>query len=112
MPRLSTKERAEILRRRRDQLDAQLKALARKHGLTLNMLLLGSWAALLARMSGQDDIVIGSPHAGRSRSETEHLIGFFVNTLALRFQLQPEQTVAQLLQYSKQQILGAQQHQD
>ncbi|MFP5394466.1 MAG: condensation domain-containing protein, partial [Gammaproteobacteria bacterium] len=78
-------------------LTAALKALAQRHGATLYMTLLSSWAALLARLSGQDDVVIGSPVAGRHHGETEQLIGFFVNTLPLRFQLDPQQTVANLL---------------
>jgi amino acid adenylation domain-containing protein len=93
-------------------LSGQLKSFSQRHGVTLYMTLIASWAALLSHLSGQEDIVIGSPIAGRNRSETEHLIGFFVNTLALRFQVQPQQTLAELLRQSKQQILGAQQHQD
>jgi amino acid adenylation domain-containing protein len=90
----------------------QLKAFSQRHGVTLYMTLIASWAALLARLSGQEDFVIGSPTAGRTRGEIENLIGFFVNSLALRFQLQPEQTVAGLIAQTKQRILDAQQYQD
>ncbi|XEN34658.1 hypothetical protein M728_005319 (plasmid) [Ensifer sp. WSM1721] len=61
-----------------------LKRLSRKHGTTLFMTVLAAWAAVLSRLSGQDDLVIGVPSANRSRREVEELIGFFVNTLALR----------------------------
>jgi amino acid adenylation domain-containing protein len=93
-------------------LSARLKAFSQRHGVTLYMTLITSWAILLSRLSGQHDIVIGSPIAGRNRSETENLIGFFVNSLALRFELSPQQTVATLLAQSKQRILNAQQNQD
>ena len=66
-------------------LSGKLKALSQRHGATLYMTLMSSWAVLLARLSGQYDIVIGSPVAGRNRMELEPLIGFFVNTLAIRF---------------------------
>ncbi|WP_045757272.1 non-ribosomal peptide synthetase, partial [Xanthomonas albilineans] len=89
-----------------------LKALSQRHGLTLYMTLLASWALLLSRLSGQDDVVIGSPVANRGRSETEGLIGFFVNTLALRVELSGSPTLAQLLASVKERALQAQAHQD
>ncbi|MBZ4423385.1 condensation domain-containing protein, partial [Myxococcus sp. RHSTA-1-4] len=58
-----------------------LLALCRREGLTPFMALLAAWQVLLARYSGQDDVSVGSPIAGRTRQETEGLIGFFVNTL-------------------------------
>ncbi|WP_045761592.1 non-ribosomal peptide synthetase, partial [Xanthomonas albilineans] len=89
-----------------------LKALSQRHGLTLYMTLLASWALLLSRLSGQGDVVIGSPAANRGRSETEGLIGFFVNTLALRVELSGSPTLAQLLASVKERALQAQAHQD
>ncbi|WP_052688195.1 condensation domain-containing protein [Xanthomonas sp. MUS 060] len=89
-----------------------LKALSQRHGLTMYMTLLASWALLLARLSGQDDVVVGSPVANRGRSETEGLIGFFVNTLALRVELSGSPTLAQLLASVKERALQAQVHQD
>jgi hypothetical protein len=67
-----------------EELTAGLRGLGRKHRTTLYMTLLAGWAALLARLAGQDDVVIGTPAANRNRVEIERLIGFFVNTLALR----------------------------
>ena len=93
-------------------LSAGLKALSQRHGTTLFMTLLAGWAALLSRLSGQQDIVVGTPVANRQRSEVEPLIGFFVNTLALRLNLEDEPSVAQLLARAKACALGAYGHQD
>jgi amino acid adenylation domain-containing protein len=94
------------------ELTAGLKALSRRHGTTLYMTLLAGWAAVLGRLSGQDDVVIGTPTAGRGRPEVEGLIGFFVNTLALRVDLSGAPTVARLLERVKERALEAQRHQD
>ena len=61
-----------------------LKELSARHGTTLFMTLLAGWATLLSRLSGQEDVVIGTPTANRNRIEIEGLIGFFVNTQGLR----------------------------
>src|SRR6185295_11960049 len=63
---------------------AELRKAARHEGTTLFMLLLAGFAALLARSTGEEDLLIGTPVADRTRPEIEGLIGFFVNTLALR----------------------------
>ncbi|WP_256737341.1 condensation domain-containing protein, partial [Pseudomonas tolaasii] len=63
-----------------ERLTAGLKALSQRHGTTLYVTLMTAWASLLARLSGQQDVVIGSPVANRSRAEVEGLIGLFVNT--------------------------------
>jgi len=75
-------------------LTRQAAALARREGATLFMVLLAAFQALLARISGQDDLAVGSPVAGRNRVETEELIGFFVNTLVLRGDLSGVPTFA------------------
>ncbi|MGA7893129.1 MAG: amino acid adenylation domain-containing protein, partial [Candidatus Sulfotelmatobacter sp.] len=95
-----------------EPLTAGLKDLSRRHGTTLYMTLLAGWAILLARLSGQQDVVIGSPVANRGRAEIENLIGFFVNTLALRLDLSGSPSVSKLLQQTKAQSLAAQRHQD
>src|SRR5690606_31247723 len=89
-----------------------LVELSQRHGTTLFMTLLGGWAALLSRFSGQTDVVIGTPTANRGRAELEGLIGFFVNTLALRLDLSGSPTVGELLEQVKERTLGAQAHQD
>src|SRR5262249_18226223 len=95
-----------------DKLTAGLKALSRRHGTTLFMTLLGSWAVLLGRLSGQPEVVIGAPVANRGRREIEKLIGFFVNTLALRVDVSGSPRVSELLGRVKTQVIAAQEHQD
>ncbi|WP_229636523.1 condensation domain-containing protein, partial [Pseudomonas syringae] len=79
-------------------LTAGLRQLGQRHGATLFMTLLAGWSSLLSRFSGQDDVVIGTPVANRPRSELESLIGFFVNTLALRIRPEGGLSVAALLE--------------
>jgi amino acid adenylation domain-containing protein len=93
-------------------LTAGLRDLSRRHGSTLYMTLMAGWATLLSRLSGQTDVVIGTPVANRGRAEIENLIGFFANTLALRIDLSASPTVKLLLEQVKRQVLAAQQHQD
>ena len=69
------------------RLSEALKKLSQREGVTLFMTLLAAFQTLLYRYTGRDDIVVGSPIAGRNRVETEGLIGFFVNTLVLRSKL-------------------------
>jgi amino acid adenylation domain-containing protein len=89
-----------------------LRGLAREEGATLYMVLLAGWQATLARWSDQDDVVVGSPVAGRTRTETEGLVGFFVNTLALRTDLGGTPTFRALLARVRETTLGAYAHQD
>jgi non-ribosomal peptide synthetase component F len=89
-----------------------LRELSQREGVTLFMTLLAGFAALLSRYSGQDDVVVGSPVAGRNYRETEGLIGFFVNTLPLRVKVGTELRFVELLQRVKEVCLGAYAHQD
>jgi amino acid adenylation domain-containing protein len=95
-----------------EELTAGLKALSQRHGTTLFMTLLAGWSVVLGRLSGQEAVVVGTPSANRGRSEIEGLIGFFVNTLALRVDLSDSPTVTQLLGRVKERALGAQASQD
>ncbi len=90
----------------------ELLALGRRSGATLFMTLLAAFNVLLARYSGQEQIVVGTPIANRTRVETEGLIGFFVNTLALRTDLSGDPTFAELLRRVREAALGAYAHQD
>jgi len=89
-----------------------LKALSQHEGVTLFMTLLAAFNALLARYCGQEDILVGSPIAGRTRVEAERLIGFFVNTLVLRTDLAGDPTFRELLTRVREVALGAYAHQE
>ncbi|MBV9772499.1 MAG: amino acid adenylation domain-containing protein, partial [Gemmatimonadetes bacterium] len=89
-----------------------LQALARREGATLFMTLLAGWQALLGRYAGQDDLVVGTPVAGRDRRETEDLVGLFVNMLALRVDLSADPSFLQLLSRVRKAALEAYAHQD
>ncbi|MGZ4164182.1 MAG: amino acid adenylation domain-containing protein, partial [Tumebacillaceae bacterium] len=75
-----------------------LKALSLQQGATLFMTLLSAYQTLLHRYTGQTDIIVGTPIAGRNRKETERLIGFFVNTMVLRTSFEGNPTFTELLQ--------------
>ncbi len=89
-----------------------LKRLSQRHNTTLFMTLMAAWAAVLARLSAQDDVVIGTPSANRGRQEIEPLVGFFVNTLPLRIDLSGNPSVGSLLARTRAAVLAAQDHQD
>ncbi|HET8774712.1 MAG TPA: non-ribosomal peptide synthase/polyketide synthase, partial [Thermoanaerobaculia bacterium] len=93
-------------------LTAGLRAFSQRHGVTLFMTLLSAWGALLSRLSGQQDVVVGTPVANRQRREVESLIGFFVNTLALRLRFDDQPSVAALLAQIKETTLAAFAHQE
>jgi amino acid adenylation domain-containing protein len=95
-----------------DPLADALKALSRREGVTLFMTLLAGFQALLHRYTGQGDVVVGAPIAGRSREEVEGLIGFFTNTLVLRTDLSGDPTFRDVLGRVREVALGAYAHQD
>jgi len=90
----------------------KLTALSQTEGVTLFMTLLAAFQTLLARYSGQEDIVVGSPIANRNFAEIEPLIGFFVNTLALRGDLSGDPSFRELVARLKEVCLQAYAHQD
>ncbi|KAF9322964.1 hypothetical protein BG006_001914, partial [Podila minutissima] len=94
------------------ELTGALKRLCKTHGITLFMAIMAAWSAVLARLSGQDDVVIGTPTANRGRHEVEPLIGLFVNTLALRVDLSEDPTARVLLDRVRRATLAAQENQD
>jgi hypothetical protein len=95
-----------------EELSRKLVELGRQHGATLYMVLLAAFQVLLSRYSGQEDIVVGSPIAGRRCQELENLIGFFVNTLVLRTDLSGDPSFVELLGRVKEATIGAYAHQD
>jgi non-ribosomal peptide synthetase component F len=95
-----------------DALTTRLLALAQARRSTPFMLLLATFKVLLYRWSGQGDLRVGVPVAGRTRPETERLIGLFVNTQVLRTVVDGRQGFAALLEQVREAALGAQAHQD
>jgi amino acid adenylation domain-containing protein len=91
---------------------ARLRSLSRSEGITPFMALLAAFQIVLHRWSGQDDVTVGFPIAGRTRAETESLIGCFVNMLALRSRLLAGMTLQDLLEGVRRDALGAYAHQD
>lgn len=87
-------------------------ALSDAHGATLFMTLLSAFQVLLSRYSGQDDVAVGSPNANRTRKETEGLIGFFVNMLVYRANLNNNPSFEEFLQSTRENALAVYAHQD
>ncbi|MCP5051242.1 MAG: amino acid adenylation domain-containing protein, partial [bacterium] len=96
----------------REKETAKLRELAVKEGTTLYTLLLAVFNVLLAELSGQEDIVIGSPAAGRGHADLENMIGMFVNTLALRHQPESQVTFIDFLHRVRDNTLKAFENQD
>ncbi|MCB6216990.1 non-ribosomal peptide synthetase [Bacillus paralicheniformis] len=89
-----------------------LYKIARDNGCTLYMVLLAAYSTLLARLSGQEDIIIGSPIAGRPHKDLEPVIGMFVNTLAIRTQPAENKCFSDFLKEVRETALEAFEHQD
>lgn len=92
-------------------LTARLTAYTQQQGVSLFIVLTAAVKALLNRYTGQEDIIIGAPIAGRHHRDTENLVGLFVNMLALRTQFSTSGTFGQLLEQVKQTVLEAYEHQ-
>jgi amino acid adenylation domain-containing protein len=93
-------------------LAAALRTLARRREATMFMVLLTGFQALVARYTGQDDLLVGSPVANRNRSEVEDLIGFFVNNLVLRARTGDDPSFAKMLDRVRDSTREAYEHQD
>jgi amino acid adenylation domain-containing protein len=93
-------------------LSVALQTLSRSHGATMYMTLLSAFNVLLYRYSGQEDICVGAPIAGRDQQEIEGLIGFFVNTLAIRTQVSGDMMFSELLEEVKGTTMEAYAHQE
>ncbi|MBR7826929.1 amino acid adenylation domain-containing protein [Actinospica sp. MGRD01-02] len=90
----------------------RLRGVSRDRGASLFMTALAAWVVVLARWSGQDDVAVGTPIAGRDRAELEGLIGFFVNTLVLRVDATGDPGFGELVDRVREVVLGAFAHQD
>ncbi|WP_233444706.1 non-ribosomal peptide synthetase, partial [Streptacidiphilus albus] len=95
-----------------EELTGRLRSTATGSGASLFMTLLSVFQLLLSKYSGQEDIAVGTPIAGRNRAEIEDMIGFFVNTLVMRTDLSGDPTFTELLDRVKDTALGAYDHQD
>ncbi len=95
-----------------DELAQQLRALAKAEGATLYMVLLAAFELMLYYHSGQEDILVASPMAGRSRAEFEGMVGFFANPVVLRANLSGNPTFRAFLGQVRQTVLAALEHQD
>jgi amino acid adenylation domain-containing protein len=93
-------------------LTERLRQVGGEQGATLFMVLLAAWQTLLARHTGREDVVVGSPIVGRGRAETEGLVGFFANTLALRTDLSGDPSFRELLVRVRRTALDAYARQD
>ncbi|HYU00407.1 MAG TPA: amino acid adenylation domain-containing protein [Gemmatimonadales bacterium] len=93
-------------------LTGAVRALSRRHDATPFMTLVAAFQALLHRWCGQDDILVGTPTAGRTHPETEPLIGAFINTLVLRTDLSGDPSFAEVLSRLRAVALAAYAHQD
>jgi amino acid adenylation domain-containing protein len=93
-------------------LTERLEGVCRRLGVTPFMGLFAAFAVLLSRLSGQEDLVVGTPIANRDPRETEDLFGFFANTLALRAELGGDPPFSELARRIREQALGAYAHQD
>ncbi|KAL1522081.1 hypothetical protein AB1Y20_021724 [Prymnesium parvum] len=93
-------------------LASSLREIARAEGVTMFTLLLTTWACVLHRYTGQEDLLIGTPMACRSKIELEGVIGYFVNPVCLRIRPSAGVAFTRLLQHTRQTVLGAMLHQD
>jgi amino acid adenylation domain-containing protein len=94
------------------EVTAAVNTLARTLGVTPFMVLLSAFQSLLSHWTRQGDVVVGTPVAGRTRPETQDVVGFFVNTLALRADLSGDPSFGELLLRTRDTVLGAFAHQD
>ncbi|OBZ12712.1 non-ribosomal peptide synthetase [Bacillus sp. FJAT-26390] len=111
-PAIRSFEGEHISKRLEPGLAASLEEYAAKEGVTLYMLLLAAYFGLLYKYTGQSDIIVGSPVAGRTHDDMNQVVGMFVNTLALRAKPEGAKTFRALLQEVKETSLLAFEHQD
>ncbi|MBZ4419894.1 non-ribosomal peptide synthetase [Myxococcus sp. RHSTA-1-4] len=111
-PRLQSFRGATVSFRVAPETAARLKALAHAHGATPFMTLLAGYLAFLRRYTGQDDLVVGTPTAGRMRADLSRQVGYFVNPVALRARLPRALTFSGLLAQVRGTVLEALEHQE
>ena len=94
------------------EVSAGIRALAEQHGATLYSFLLTAFQTLLARYSGQRDVLVGTPALGRTQSELGHLVGYFVNPVVMRADLRSSGSFTELLSAARASVIEALEHQD
>lgn len=93
-------------------LSDSIKALAKTHNCTPFMVMLAAFNVLLARYTGAQDVVVGTPVSGRNQQALEKLVGFFMNTLVVRTEAEPDMQFAELLTRVRNETLAIRQHED
>ena len=111
-PTLLSHRGARVTRQLSESSTAALKTFCRQHGATTFMTLFAAFNILLSRVTGREDIIVGSTIAGRNRPETEELIGFFTNALPLRTDLSGDPSFTVLLERVRELCLDAYAHQE
>ena len=111
-PTLQSFEGASILFKIDKKLLEKIRKIGNDNGATLYMTLLSAYNILLSRYGGQEDIIVGSPIAGRPHTDLQNIVGMFVNTLAMRNYPKSEKTFKEFLQDVKKKALGAYENQD
>ncbi|MBD0378729.1 non-ribosomal peptide synthetase [Paenibacillus sedimenti] len=110
-PSVQSFEGDAVIVRTGQQLHEQIHKLASECGATFYMIMLAAYQVLIAKYSGQTDVVVGTPVAGRSHAETENILGMFVNTLAIRSRPESGKSFGQFLEEVKRTLLLALEHQ-
>jgi amino acid adenylation domain-containing protein len=111
-PRIQSFRGASLAFQVRRETTARLHGLAREHGATPYMVLLAAYFAFLRRYTGQEDFIVGSPTAGRGRSEVARLVGYLVNPVAMRASVSSSTTFRALLSQVRSTVLEALEHQE
>ncbi len=95
-----------------DDLVVRIKELSKKEGVTLFVMLQAIYQIFLHRYTGQDEIIVGSPTAGRNRTEFENIVGYFINPVAVKGTFSENISFREFLQQIKKKVIGAVSHQD
>jgi non-ribosomal peptide synthetase component F len=111
-PKVQTYDGELVVRVIEGPLAQQIQRLGERRGATLNMVLLAAYEMLLARYTGQDEILVGTPTSCRTRSELHDVIGYFVNPVVIRGDLSQNPTAAEFLDQIRSRMIGALEHQE
>ncbi|MGW8264102.1 condensation domain-containing protein, partial [Bacillus sp. LR--39] len=111
-PSVQTFEGSRISFSLKPELVQQLRRLAKETESTLYMVLAASYSTFLSKLSGQSEVIFGSPAAGRPHADLSRIIGMFVNTLAIRTRPEGDKPFSAFLEEVKETTLGAFEHQD